>query len=66
MPILEWIIIGVLLRNLIDSYDQWVAVKFNGFKNDDKPPTFNNFIKELVAEEYRLKTAGGNANIARK
>src|SRR6266511_1426012 len=66
VPISEWVIIDVLLRNLTDSYDQWVAVKFDGLRNDDKSPTFNNLIEELVAEEYRLGTAGGNANIARK
>ncbi len=56
----------MLLRNLIDSYNQWVVVKFDGFRNDDKSPIFDSLIEEFVAEEYRLGTAEGNVNIARK
>ncbi len=51
---------------MTNSYDQWIVVKFDGFRNDDKPPNFDNLIEELIAEEYRLGTTRGNANIARK
>jgi hypothetical protein len=64
----EWAAVGFLLKNLTGTYSQWSTVKYDALRNNEKPPTLEDLIRELITEEHRIQASSvtSDANFAKK
>ena len=57
----EWLAFSFVLKNLTDTYSQWITVKYEALRKKDM------LIVELIAEEHRIQTSSiSDANFTRK